>query len=259
MIGLAAERVALPPETIVRVRDGYALIETPSRRDFRDGNIIEVGGRFDPATVATWVATFHHEFDGVMGIDHVGIWWETAWRSEPDGESELASVAAELGLEHEFLEILELEALSSPGAVADVDARAVHDADREHVVDLATGFGDDIPRGFWEWRVDAFHRTSEVRGGGHWLAWREGEPVATAGLYHHEGLATVQDVITREDHRGRGIAGKLLHTALRTLPAATRTVVVVAPDTTAASLYRRLGFRPHSHLLVVKQRATAHG
>ncbi|MBW3661516.1 MAG: hypothetical protein KY469_00330 [Actinobacteria bacterium] len=49
MIGLAAEQVALPPETIVRVRDGYALIETPSRRDFRDGNIIEVG---EPDTTA---------------------------------------------------------------------------------------------------------------------------------------------------------------------------------------------------------------
>jgi GNAT superfamily N-acetyltransferase len=205
------------------------------------------------------VEVFHREFAGATGIEHVGVWWEIAGSAQPATVATwLREATASLGLGHAFHEVLELATLTAPPTTAPVEVTPVEDDAWAHVVELATGFGEGIPRSFWEWRVEAFRRTSEVRGGGHWLAWQDGEPVATAGLYHDGGLGTVQDVITREDHRGRGIAGMLLYTALQTVPGDTRTVIVVEPDTTAAGLYRRIGFRPHSHLLVVKQRATAH-
>ncbi len=82
---------------------------------------------------------------------------------------------------------------------------------------------------------------------GHWWGgFVDGRLVASMGIFRAgEGLARFQSVKTHPDHRGRGIAGTLVHAAsrdaLETLGA--RTLVMVAdPDYLAIRVYRSVGF-----------------
>lgn len=256
LIGLRAEASSSPSDTVYRSVDGYVIVETPSRPDFHDGNLIQVSAPYRLEDVPAWVEVFRREFGEREGVQHLGVWWELPWLDEPAPvAADLAALADGMGLETEFLEILELATLTFPGRRADIEARPVQPDEWDQVARLAGGFGHEIPTEFWSWRVGAFRAAADEGRGGHWLAWDGDAPVATGGLYHRDGFGTVQDVITHEQRRGRGIAGTLLHAALETVPPGTRVVIVVEPGTTAAALYRRLGFAPHSHLAVVKNRA----
>jgi len=81
-----------------------------------------------------------------------------------------------------------------------------------------------------------------------WTAEDHGVLVGSLGLFRGDGFARLQDIETRETHRGRGIASLLIARALAELPAADASPVYIVAETGAAPerLYRSLGFAPVS-------------
>lgn len=74
---------------------------------------------------------------------------------------------------------------------------------------------------------------------------RDGSPVAMARISGDGDIIVVDDVFTTAGHRGRGLAGALVRTAVRAALDAGATLVYLATDTEGAAqpLYERLGFR----------------
>lgn len=71
-----------------------------------------------------------------------------------------------------------------------------------------------------------------------WLAWRDGEPVATALSHTAHGVVTVEAVATLPDHRGCGIGAAVTWAATVAEPALP--AVLVASDD-GVGVYRRMG------------------
>jgi ribosomal protein S18 acetylase RimI-like enzyme len=90
-----------------------------------------------------------------------------------------------------------------------------------------------------------------VRSGVYFGAWEGDVIVAAAGTHlvaPEEGVAAVGNVYTRQDHRGRGLARRLVHAVCVELTGSgIRTVVLnVAEDNAAARrAYERVGFHRH--------------
>lgn len=97
----------------------------------------------------------------------------------------------------------------------------------------------------------AWHRCHEAVGYGpdapwrHFLALLDGAPVATASLFFGAGVASIANVGTAADLRGRGI-GRIIsaHPLALARDAGYRIGTLWAPPM-GAPMYRRLGFRPY--------------
>jgi predicted acetyltransferase len=75
-----------------------------------------------------------------------------------------------------------------------------------------------------------------------WQAWREGQPIAKAGLYLTDGSAGVYAVATRPEARRQGLARALTLTALQHARRLGHNLAVLHSSPMAESLYRSLGF-----------------
>ena len=79
-----------------------------------------------------------------------------------------------------------------------------------------------------------------------WGAFRDDRLVGSLGLYESPTLLRFQEVMTREDARGRGVASSLVAGALASARSRHRratAVIVAKPGTQAGRIYQRLGFR----------------
>ena len=82
-----------------------------------------------------------------------------------------------------------------------------------------------------------------------------GRVLAKLGLFQHGSLGRLQDVVTLEPHRRRGLAGLLLrHAIARALERGRGLVVCADADYHALELYRRLGFRDLGGVLAALRR-----
>jgi GNAT superfamily N-acetyltransferase len=75
-----------------------------------------------------------------------------------------------------------------------------------------------------------------------WQAWREGQPVAKAGLHFASESAGIYAVVTRPEARGLGLASTLTLTALHHARASGYSLAVLHSTPMAEGLYRSLGF-----------------
>lgn len=75
-----------------------------------------------------------------------------------------------------------------------------------------------------------------------WQAWREGKPIAKAGMYLATGSAGIYAVATRPEARRLGLASILTLTALKTARTLGKNLAVLHSTPMAESLYRSLGF-----------------
>lgn len=75
-----------------------------------------------------------------------------------------------------------------------------------------------------------------------WLALSGGRPVAAVEIFTTPGVAGVYSVSTLLEHRGRGIATRLLHAALAQSRSEGAELAVLQASPGALGLYKRLGF-----------------
>jgi ribosomal protein S18 acetylase RimI-like enzyme len=70
----------------------------------------------------------------------------------------------------------------------------------------------------------------------------DGEPAAVCELYEHDGVAQVEDVFTREEHRGRGLARAVVLAAAGAARDAELVWLVTDEADTVWRMYEKLGF-----------------
>lgn len=77
-----------------------------------------------------------------------------------------------------------------------------------------------------------------------WQAWRDGQPIAKAGMYAGERSAGIYAVSTRPEARGLGLARFLTLTALHEARVLGKTIAILHSTPIAQNLYRSIGFEP---------------
>lgn len=106
----------------------------------------------------------------------------------------------------------------------------------------------------WRWNIPEEHRqlyaaiVSQFRFGmpgskAHmWQAWREGQPIAKAGMYLGSGSAGIYAVVTKPEARRLGLARILTLTALHMASESGYQLAVLHSTPMAEALYKSIGF-----------------
>lgn len=228
--------------SVVEDHGTHLVVRTPTNPDYYWGNFLLLPEAPRTADSAHhWIAEHRRAFPeakhSTLGIDRV------------DGAD--LSVLADAGMRVDVPVAMTATAVHPPprpDSTAEV-RQLSGDADWEQVVDLSLAGEEDDPHLTREFiaRKTAANRSLVEGGHGHWWgSFAEGRLVATMGIFRAgEGLARFQSVKTHPDHRGRGLAGTLVHRvstdAFETLDAHTL-VMVADPDYLAIRVYRSVGF-----------------
>lgn len=287
-LGLVALRTSLPPSALITTVRDHAVIRTPERPDFLDGNVLDLAEPPDVAAVDRWVARAVDQATAVRS-PHVRIRWEEplvrdAPARAPDPSGLMTVSFAAHGFVVDALTVLRLDdaastdASDAPGAhgasdgpfappgvtihpplAADGDATV----DRQwHAVGVLHRYdAGDTPAEWRGWDEEgaawwlAVMRDHVRRGRARvWLASAQGMPIATVALVDdRRGASVVEDLVVHPVHRGRGVAAALERQALATERRATAVrhlLVAVVPGSTSDRLQRRLGFVPHATVWV---------
>ena len=228
--------------SLVEDHDTHVVVRTPTNPTYYWGNFLLLPRAPRTADeVEHWLAEHHRAFPGAghrtLGIDRT------------DG-TDLGPLR-DAGMDVDVPVAMTATAVHpppKPHTTAEVRQLAGDD-DWDQTIDLTLAGEEDDPhltRDFIA-RKAAASRSLVEGGHGHWWgAFEAGRLVAALGIFGAgAGLARFQQVKTHPDHRGRGLAGTLVHRAstdaFATLDA--RTLVMVAdPDYLAIRVYRSVGF-----------------
>lgn len=239
-IGLAAQRVARGPATLITHTPYHAALRTPSRPTFGPGNCLHL--HQPPDELDRWFDAFERVVGVLPGVGPARLSWEVT------GEPDLA-VAGDL--DRELHTVLRLDGESSSTALPP-DIQLVRVDEDEHRL---AGARTLYLQGGWGTDVDAFRWLAEQElaitraGRGHLVVgYRYGIPVVRLGLFHDlAGLAVVDGVVVHPLYRGEGLATAVVGQAIDALRAQLDEVVVVAvapTGSTAVAVAERLGLRP---------------
>ena len=261
-------------------RSDYLVVETPENPGYYDGNVLVLPAPPQVGEVTYWTRRFVDELGKNPAIKHVSLWWDgtngdqgavaelqaagftlmsnqvmIAERATRAGEQAATYVASIDSAVDSAVPAALLRAPAEPGlATAALPIRALTPDEVLSTADLTYTIGDrhdDSYRLFLERRA-MWHR--DLVGRGDAMFWGAFEPtredpgealVASLGLVWLGKLARYQDVQTLPTHRRRGLAGALLTTSSREAFArgTERVVIIAEPDSEAARVYARLGFR----------------
>lgn len=230
----------------------HLIIRTPAIPNFWWGNFILLDAAADPTDHERWIDVFRAAFPRAR---HVTIGIDTT----DDEQDRLKDPATAAGLSVETDAVLTAATLIPPSRPLEGAAcrRLRDDDDWGQALELrnavAAGEGDDSvgEAEFLRGYVAEARRLSTAGHGAYYGAFVEGRAMSYLGVVS-DGSGTVrfQTVETHPDHRRRGLAGWLVHTAgmegLRRFDAG-RLVIVADPHGPAIHLYQSLGFTPVEH------------
>lgn len=240
------DELVLAPDSQILRRDGYDVLVTPTNPRWWEGNRLVLHAAPDPAELDRWLSVWRKELGSRPGLVRVMLTWETG-RADP-GWPEGAVPAA---WHPTPATVLRLGALRQPARPAAVTCRplAVEAEWADWVAMTVAQIGERWPgqEPFAVWRCGV-HRARVVAGGARiWGAFDGRRLVGGAGCYEAVGWARFQQVETRTDARGRGVASALVHAIsadVRARRPKVEVIVVAEPGSTAERIYRRLGYEP---------------
>jgi len=228
--------------SLVEDHDTHLVVRTPSNPDYYWGNFLLLPEAPRTADeVGHWIAEHGRAFPEAkhrtLGIDRI------------DGADLSPLRDAGMGVDVPVaMTANEVHAPPHPDGTAEIRQLAGDD-DWQQVVDLTLAGEEDDPHLTREFiaRKAAANRSLVEGGHGHWWGAFAGEHLVTAmGIVRAgQGLGRFQSVKTHPDHRGRGLAGTVVHRASADAFATldVQTLVMVAdPDYLAIRVYRSVGF-----------------
>ncbi len=241
--------------SVIEDRSDHLVVTTPSNPAFYWGNFLLLD-RVPPAeAVEEWLARFAATFPGAR---HRAFGFD-----DPRGSADDLAGFAARGLDVDAATVMIATAVNPPPHPnPEATYRPLRsDDDWAQSVSLAITSGDsEQSEGYLEFvnRRTASNRALSEDGHGAWFgAFLGGVLVAQLGLVGASpGLARFQSVETHPDHRRRGLAGTLVHTASEYGFAelgATTLVMVADPGYHAIRVYRSLGFTDGETQLQVEQ------
>jgi GNAT superfamily N-acetyltransferase len=225
-------------------RGDYLVIVTPDDPGYYAGNVLVLRAAPQVGEVAYWTRRFHEELGADREIRHVTLWWDGI-RGDLGAADELHAAGFTLSITQLMVATELAPPTATPGAPA---IRALAADEIARTADLAWAIGDRHDERYRQFlhRRAAWHAELVARGSARfWGAHDAGALVASLGLVSLGPVARYQDVQTVPSHRGRGLASALLVASAReALAGAVERVAIVAePDSQAARVYARVGFR----------------
>lgn len=227
-------------------RGDYLVVETPDNPGYYDGNVLVLPAPPQVGEVAYWTRRFADELGKNPAIKHVTLWWDGI-TGDAGAVDELRAHGFTI-LTNQVMVADEVVAPTPPFEPA-LPVRPLASDEVLATADLAYTIGDrhdETFRLFLERRA-AWHRDLVERNlATFWGAFEADRLVASLGLaWLDESFARYQDVQTLPSHRGRGLATALLLTSARAafVRGCEHVVIVAEPDSEAARMYARIGFR----------------
>ncbi len=240
----------------VEDRGDHLVIRSPHNPGFWWGNFLLLDGAGSAAPAGHWLEVFTREFPDA---EHVAIGIDGTSLTAQD-----AADFAERGVRAETCAVMTASSVHEPPRPnRDAAYRPLStDDDWDQLVDLrmATmdeGHDPEEYRRFSEAKV-ATIQALVGHGLGEWFgAFEAGRLQSGMGLFRAgEGLARFQNVETRPEARGRGLAGTLVHHVSRfgLDELGVHTLVMVAdPEYLAIRVYRSVGFAETESMLQVER------
>jgi ribosomal protein S18 acetylase RimI-like enzyme len=229
----------------VEDRGDHLVVRSPHNPTFWWGNFLLLPGPPPLGRTDHWLDVFAATFPDA---EHVAIGFDGV-----DGTVAHVAGFVERGLSAETSAVMTAtEVHAPPRPNYDAEYRQLtSDDDWEQLVELRMAAMDTAhePEGYHTFTLAKVATIRALAEGGHggWFgAFEEGRLQSGMGLFRAgDGLARFQNVETRPEARGRGLAGTLVHHVSRygfdELGA--RTLVMVAdPDYVAIRIYRSVGF-----------------
>jgi GNAT superfamily N-acetyltransferase len=241
-LALKTELALAETRGVVIDRGDYIVIQTPDDPGYYFGNLLVMSAAPQAGDLARWTELFREELADPE-IRHVAFRWDG-----PDIGAAQDLTAA--GFAVDVSSVMTAHAIAAPAIALELRELAPHEV--RATADLRWTMSDrhdDRYRKFLQRRA-AWQRDLVTRDlARFWGVFDDQQLVGSLGLASVAGLSRYQDVQTAASHRGRGIASALLATAAA---AATGELVIIAePNSIAARVYERAGFR------AVEQSATA--
>lgn len=231
--------------SVIEDRGDHLVVRSPHNPNHYWGNFVVVQAPPNEWTPDRWLDVFARALPAAR---HVALGFDTV-----EASVDQLDAYARRGFEVEAQVVLTASSVHAPPRPESSCAYRLlaSDDDWEQSVRLQLDTGDGLDpaqqQAFVRQRV-ADRRAAVDRGEGGWFGafTPDGQLMAQLGVFAASpGLGRYQSVETHPDHRGRGIAGTLVHRAgqwaLDTLDV--RTLVIVAVETYhAIRVYRSVGF-----------------
>ncbi|MGN6577678.1 MAG: GNAT family N-acetyltransferase [Nocardioides sp.] len=237
-------------------RGDHLVVRSPHNPTFWWGNFLLLDAPPPPEQTDRWLQVFAREFPDA---EHIAIGIDGTSLTAAD-----ASGFVDRGLSAETSSVMTASSVHEPPRPnRDATYRQLSsDDDWAQLVELRMAAMDDSHdvegyRRFSEAKVATIRAMTEQGHGGWFGAFEDGVLQSGMGLFRaSEGLARFQNVETRPDARGRGLAGTLVHHVSRygfdELGAHTL-VMVADPDYLAIRIYRSVGFAETESMLQVER------
>jgi ribosomal protein S18 acetylase RimI-like enzyme len=237
-LGLATDLELAKTRGQVIDRDGYLVVVTRDDPSYYLGNLLVLPAAPQVGEVAYWTRKFATELGGDPAIRHVALRWDGI-----HGDTGATEELTGAGFLVEVLQVMTATAVTA--APVDLELRVLEARELPATAELEYAIGDRHDDSFRRFLHRRAAWKQNLVGTGRATFWGafDGEAlVASLGLVPLGTRARYQDVQTAISHRKRGIASALLATAARASEA-TELVIVAEPNSAAARVYERVGFR----------------
>jgi predicted GNAT family acetyltransferase len=218
----------------------HIAVRTPDNPGYYWGNYLLLPHAPSAADLAGWEETFRRTFPQCR---HRAYGVATA-----DGTRTDLAAFADSGMETDASTVMTATAVHEPTR-PNSDAtyrRLLSDDDWAQQAEVWMADDDAHAREFVMAKVAAERRMTETGAGAWWGAFEGDRLLSSMGLFAASpGLARFQQVQTRPEARGRGLAGTLVHRVSAygfDELGATTLVMVADPDYLAVRIYRSVGF-----------------
>ena len=255
----------LPADRVVRRRDGYTLVRSPSNPAHYWGNLLVFDEPPAAGDAGAWEELFEREFRDEPRVRHRTFAWDKVDGALGRAREEFVPRGYDLD---ETIGLVAVELAPHPRANRDVSVRALDPSgDAElwaAVVELQVAGREEghEEAGYREFSLArlAALRAHFVAGRGAWYVALDpatGAVAASCGIVVTAGRGRFQTVETALAYQRRGIASRLLVDAARHSVAAHRAeqfVIAADADYHAVGLYESLGFERKEHVFGVCRR-----